>query len=120
MLAEKYSYKLDESHPLINFINVVEKKVKTLNKNHYRKLKRYDLYVYSEFLVQDELIPEIICKIKEVNYGYLRFSFIYLFTPDCIYEFDLNGNCITIEFNNINELPRQARTMVEEAENDNT
>lgn len=112
-----YPNELNEQHPLINFISAVENKVKKLNKKHYWKLKQYDLYVYSEFFIQEELLPNIIRKINEVNCGNLNFTFIYLFTQDCIYEFDCNGNYRTVEFNNVNELARQARKMVEEAEN---
>lgn len=111
-----YPNEFNEQHPLMNFINAVKTKIEKLNKNHYQKLSQYDLYVYSEFFVQDELLSNIICKINEVNGGYLKFTFIYLFTPDGIYEFDCNGNYRVIEFNNINELARQARKMVEEAE----
>lgn len=118
--STNYSYKLDERHPLMNFIKIVEKKVKTINKKHYQKLKRYDLYVYSEFLWRDHILPEITDKINEVNNEDLKFSFIYLFLQDCIYEYNLNGNCRIVELNNIKELPMQARAMVEEAENDNT
>lgn len=118
--STSYSNKLDERHPMINFINIVEKKVKTLNKKHYQQLERYDLYVYSEFLWRDHILPEITNKLYEINNGDLKFTYIYLFLQDCVYEYNLNGSCRIVELNNIRELPKQARAMVEEAENDNT
>ncbi len=118
--STNYSDRLDERHPIMIFFRAVEKKVKTLNKNNYRKLGRYDLFVYSEFLLRDHILTEITDKINEINNEDLKYSFIYLFLQNCIYEYSLNGSCRIVELNNINELPRQARAMVEEAENGNT
>lgn len=89
-------------------------------------LSRYDLFVYSELFI-DEWMPEkLLERLSQYNCEKVKYTFIYLFSLDGIFSFDMNTMSIKICKREDNEqhlygLGELARQMVEEGEkNDKT
>lgn len=102
-------------------IYAVENKIKKLNSGNYDLLHRYDLFVESEVIIQEWMIPVIIDKLCSLSEQPYYYTFIYVLALDGLYVFDIpSRTCSIIEEiqKKTMGLGEKARAMVEEGETD--
>lgn len=81
----RYPYDL-ENGPLKMVVRGTRVKLKKLLK--YTECEKYDLFVYSRFYIQEEMMPKLFAKLKELNCGERTFSVVYLYGRKTIVRFN--------------------------------
>lgn len=71
------------------FLLSVDKKIKKLNSGNYYEMSEYNLYVYSELLIEDWMPEKLMKEIDCLNCKDKKFSYIYLVALGYLYVFDL-------------------------------
>ena len=84
-LPIKYPYDLEHS-PLKMVVRGMRVKLKKLLK--YTECEKYDLFVFSRLYIQEEMMPKLFAKLKELNCGERTFSVVYLYGRKTIVRFN--------------------------------
>ena len=66
--------------PCKRFLEAYEEKIRKLNSGNYAELERYDLYVYSEEVIDSWMIPKLIQAVNSINVGVKKYRYIYFVT----------------------------------------
>lgn len=81
----EYPYDL-ENGPLKMVVRGMRVKLKKLLK--YTECEKYDLFVFSRLYIQEEMMPKLFAKLKELNCGERTFSVVYLYGRKTIVRFN--------------------------------
>lgn len=81
----RYPYDL-ENGPLKMVVRGMRVKLKKLLK--YTECEKYDLFVFSRLYIQEEMMPKLFAKLKELNCGERTFSVVYLYGRKTIVRFN--------------------------------
>ena len=96
------------------------KKIRKLNSGNYAELEGYDLYVYSEEVIDSWMIPKLIQAVKSINVGVKKYRYIYFVTLCEILVFDTeHDECAGIDIadgRKLDGLGEKARKIVEAGE----
>ena len=97
-----------------------EEKIRKLNSGNYAELEGYDLYVYSEEVIDSWMIPKLIQAVNSINVGVKKYRYIYFVTLCEILVFDTeHDECAGIDIaggRKLDGLGEKARKIVEAGE----
>lgn len=122
---ESYMYDGDfnvniKDTPCKRFLEACEEKIRKLNSGNYADLERYDLYVYSEEVIDSWMIPKLIQAVSSINVGEKKYRYIYFVTLCEILVFDTeHDECAGIDIadgRKLDGLGEKARKIVEAGE----
>lgn len=106
--------------PCKRFLEAYEEKIRKLNSGNYAELERYDLYVYSEEVIDSWMIPKLIQAVSSINVGEKKYRYIYFVTLCEILVFDTERDeCAGIDIadgRKLDGLGEKARKIVEAGE----
>ena len=95
-------------------------KIRKLNSGNYAELEGYDLYVYSEEVIDSWMIPKLIQAVNSINVGVKKYRYIYFVTLCEILVFDTeHDECAGIDIadgRKLDGLGEKARKIVEAGE----
>ena len=106
--------------PCKRFLEAYEEKIRKLNSGNYAELEKYDLYVYSEEVIDSWMIPKLIQAVSSINVGEKKYRYIYFVTLCEILVFDTeHDECAGIDIadgRKLDGLGEKARKIVEAGE----
>jgi len=124
--SESYMYDGDfndvniKDTPCKRFLEAYEEKIRKLNSGNYAELEGYDLYVYSEEVIDSWMIPKLIQAVNSINVGVKKYRYIYFVTLCEILVFDTeHDECAGIDIaggRKLDGLGEKARKIVEAGE----
>lgn len=111
-----------DSSPYTNIVNSISTKVKKLNKGHYKKLDRYDLFIECDLSVLSYFLPILLDRIKQINTLGNKFSYIYVLFANDICEFNMETNSFEVRklFFEIYDISIKAKEVLEGLKDDET
>ncbi len=103
-----------------DFFHAVSNKTGKLNQGKYAILEQYNLFVQSELYVEDWMPPKILEWLAAASNKEKKYSVIYLLSLNGLFWFNIERQIwgVLDTKNQLFNLAIQARTMVEEGEND--
>ena len=106
--------------PCKRFLDAYEEKIRKLNSGNYAELEGYELYVYSEEVIDSWMIPKLIQAVNSINVGVKKYRYIYFVTLCEILVFDTeHDECAGIDIaggRKLDGLGEKARKIVEAGE----
>lgn len=110
----EYPYNLENS-PLQIVIRGMKGKIKKLLK--YTECEKYDLFVFSCLYIQEEMMPKLFTKLKELNYGEKTFSVVYLYGQKTMVKFNFEtDNYVISKDENQFEISERANQLLKYGE----
>lgn len=112
----EYPYNLEKS-PLQIVIRGMKGKIKKLLK--YTECEKYDLFVFSCLYIQEEMMPKLFAKLKELNCGEKTFSVVYLYGQKTMVKFNFEtDNYVISKDDNQFEISERANQLLKYGEPD--
>lgn len=110
----EYPYNLEKS-PLQIVIRGMKGKIKKLLK--YTECEKYDLFVFSCLYIQEEMMPKLFAKLKELNCGEKTFSVVYLYGQKTMVKFNFEtDNYVISKDDNQFEISERANQLLKYGE----
>lgn len=110
----EYPYNLENS-PLQIVIRGMKGKIKKLLK--YTECEKYDLFIFSCLYIQEEMMPKLFTKLKELNYGEKTFSVVFLYGQKTMVKFNFEtDNYVISKDENQFEISERANQLLKYGE----
>lgn len=110
----EYPYNLENS-PLQIVIRGMKGKIKKLLK--YTECEKYDLFIFSCLYIQEEMMPRLFTKLKELNHGEKTFSVVFLYGQKTMVKFNFEtDNYIISKDENQFEISERANQLLKYGE----
>lgn len=111
----EYPYNLENS-PLQIVIRGMKGKIKKLLK--YTECEKYDLFIFSCLYIQEEMMPKLFAKLKELNCGEKTFSVVFLYGQKTMVKFNFEtDNYVISKDKNQFEISERANQLLKYGEN---
>ena len=110
----RYPYDL-ENGPLKMVVRGMRVKLKKLLK--YTECEKYDLFVFSRLYIQEEMMPKLFAKLKELNHGEKTFSVVFLYGQKTMVKFNFEtDNYVISKDENQFEISERANQLLKYGE----